>query len=447
MYAIVDIETTGGSASSSGITEIAIILYNGQHVEHRFATLVNPMQPVPRYITALTGIQDSMLQDAPTFAAIAKQVFDLLQGRVFVAHNVNFDYSFVYHQLQQEGFEWQAKKLCTVRYARKVLPGLPSYSLGNLCQHVAISNTNRHRAHGDATATLQLLEHLMQQDTDHKHLSHFLKGKTPETYLPMHVPVEQIIQLPYCAGVYYFKDKTGKVVYVGKAKNLNSRVKSHFSNNSISARKQALIRSVFAIHYEVCVTELHALVLEEMEIKRLWPLFNRSQKRYNQLYALYAYQDQLGLWRMMVEKRRKHLPPLLSIEHPEEGYRIGRQLLQQFDIKENWMFGIGTSSQAVGENDIENHNQKMQQAFLYLQEQLPSIHLFQQGANEMGHPKKVHFFISKGVFSGMLVTDLETTKTSRDLLEMAAPVQDNDYIKSCIRRIADINPECVKTFI
>jgi DNA polymerase III subunit epsilon len=132
LYAIVDIETTGGYASSHGITEIAIYLHNGEKILKRFETLINPGQNIPYYITALTGINNEMVQDAPSFSEVASVVNDLLEGAVFVAHSVNFDFSFIRHQMQACGYEMKHKKLCTVRLSRKVLPGLPSYSLGNM---------------------------------------------------------------------------------------------------------------------------------------------------------------------------------------------------------------------------------------------------------------------------------------------------------------------------
>src|SRR5438045_9701793 len=132
MFAIVDIETIGGNAQFGGITEIAIILHNGNSIEGRYETLINPKQHIPNYITALTGISNYTVSDAPCFEEVADKIYNLLNGRVFVAHNVNFDYSFINHHLLQSGFNWQAKKLCTVRYARKVFPGKQSYSLGNI---------------------------------------------------------------------------------------------------------------------------------------------------------------------------------------------------------------------------------------------------------------------------------------------------------------------------
>src|SRR5688572_12339278 len=136
MYAIVDIETTGGYAANNAITEVAIVLHNGHEIEGRYQTLINPLQKIPLYISALTGITHQMVADAPLFEQVAPRIARLLEGRVFVAHNVNFDYSFLKHHLQMAGQELNCRKLCTVRLGRSVLPGLPSYSLGNLCRHL-----------------------------------------------------------------------------------------------------------------------------------------------------------------------------------------------------------------------------------------------------------------------------------------------------------------------
>jgi len=162
MYAIVDIETTGGYADNNAITEVAIVLHDGNREVKRYETLVRPGQPIPRYIQALTGITDEMVADAPGFEEIAPVVHEWLKDAVFVAHNVNFDYSFLKHQLQACGLDLQAKKLCTVRLSRKAFPGIPSYSLGNVCQHLGIEIANRHRAGGDADATATLLERIIQ---------------------------------------------------------------------------------------------------------------------------------------------------------------------------------------------------------------------------------------------------------------------------------------------
>lgn len=236
-YAVVDIETTGGYAGGSRITEIAVVIHNGAEVTDRWETLVNPEQHIPLYITKLTGISNEMVSEAPLFEEIAEQLFHLLTNRIFVAHNVNFDYSFVRHQLEQSGFKWAARKLCTVRATRKIKPGLPSYSLGNLCGSLGIPLENRHRAGGDADATTVLLSKLLEWDT-HKVLADMIKNTAQDQRLPPNLPLEDFEQLPEQPGVYYFYNQKKEVVYVGKAVNIKKRVASHFSGHKVTPQRQ-----------------------------------------------------------------------------------------------------------------------------------------------------------------------------------------------------------------
>ena len=281
-----------------------------------------------------------MVAEAPEFEEVAEQIFNLLQGRIFIAHNVNFDYSFVKHHLQQCGYELNGRKLCTVRYARRVKPGFPSYSLGKLCRHLDIEMEERHRAAGDAEATVKLFELLIKADTGSKHLAEMIKGRNAEQYLPLNVPRQQLEALPFCAGIYYFKNRLGKVIYVGKAINLKSRVRSHFSNNATNRRKQDMMKEVCSIEYKVCATELMALVLESVEIKRLWPEFNRSQKGFEHTFALYSLEDQNGMIRLAVEKKRKHLPAIYTFHKLEEGYSLARKAAALSGVEEKLRFCV-----------------------------------------------------------------------------------------------------------
>jgi DNA polymerase-3 subunit epsilon len=162
VYAIVDIETTGGHADSNGITEIAIYVYDGEKVIDEFVSLINPESYIPAFISGYTGITNEMVENAPIFEDVAEQVHQLLKDNIFVAHNVNFDYSFIKHQLQGCGYELDTKKLCTVRLSRKVFPGYKSYSLGNICGSLNIPISDRHRAAGDAKATVILFEQILK---------------------------------------------------------------------------------------------------------------------------------------------------------------------------------------------------------------------------------------------------------------------------------------------
>ncbi|HZH01204.1 MAG TPA: exonuclease domain-containing protein, partial [Flavisolibacter sp.] len=261
MYAIVDIETTGSYAAGNGIIEIAVRVFDGTQVIEQFETLINPGQRIPRYIQAFTGITNEMVEDAPYFEEVAEKLFTILQGNIFVAHNVNFDYSFVKNHLQLYGYTLNTKKLCTVRLSRQIFPGYPSYSLGNLCHSIGIQLENRHRAGGDADATVTLFRLLLQHDKKEV-INTSLKRNSKEQTLPPHVPKAHFDALPSSPGVYYFHDSKGVVVYVGKAKDIRKRVSSHFCNNSDSKQKQNFVRNIYAISFQPTATELMACILE-----------------------------------------------------------------------------------------------------------------------------------------------------------------------------------------
>jgi len=163
LYSIIDIETTGQSVQNGKITEIAIYVHNGQEITASFSSLVNPECYIPACITRLTGIDNKMTEQAPKFYEIAKTIVELTAGNIFVAHNVLFDYSFVREEFKRLGYDFRRKTLCTVKLGRKYLPGHPSYSLGNICGDLNIRIEGRHRAAGDALATVRLLEVIMER--------------------------------------------------------------------------------------------------------------------------------------------------------------------------------------------------------------------------------------------------------------------------------------------
>jgi DNA polymerase III subunit epsilon len=163
-FAVVDIETTGSTPQSAGITEIAIVIHNGIEVTGKYVTLINPRHKIPPFIVNMTGISDEMVAAAPLFEEVAPQIYNLLNGRVFVAHNVSFDYSFVHYLLGRSGFQWSAPKLCTIKLSRRVFPGLEKYGLGSLTRDLGIRIEGRHRAWGDAAATAQVLTMAIQKE-------------------------------------------------------------------------------------------------------------------------------------------------------------------------------------------------------------------------------------------------------------------------------------------
>ncbi|MFC4261723.1 exonuclease domain-containing protein [Ferruginibacter yonginensis] len=441
MYAIVDIETTGGHASSNGITEIAIHIHNGERVVKHFTTLLNPQKAIPQFITALTGIDNSMVANAPTFDEVAPVIYDMLKDVVFVAHNVNFDYSFVFHHLKKYGYVLNVKKLCTVRLSRKVIPGLPSYSLGKLCESIGITTHNRHRADGDAQATVQLFEHLLALG-GLSHIDKMLKRTSAEHWLPIHLDKHIIDALPNSPGVYYFHNNKGKILYVGKAVDIKKRVTSHFTHNDDGKRRQYFLQQVTNITYTLCANELHALVLESTEIKKLWPPFNYSQKQPMQKFALYCFEDNVGYKRLAIDKRKKNLPALYCFNTLNEGLVLLRKMTEQFELNQKLCFIDKTVITAEEKSTITPphlYNHKVQQALTALEQQLPSFAVLDEGLTPND---QLCLLIEKGSFWGMgYISNTSTALDINTIKENIEPYMDNDFIRNTIFNYAEQYPE------
>ncbi|MEQ1745644.1 MAG: exonuclease domain-containing protein [Saprospiraceae bacterium] len=303
MYAIIDVETTGGSARFERITEIAIVLHDGDHVVDTFSTLLNPERSIPWSITQITGITDEMVAQAPRFFEVAKQIVQMTEGAVFVAHNVSFDYGFVREEFARLGYEFSRKKLCTVRLARQVFPGLPSYSLGNLKRHFGIVSEKSHRALDDTLATVEVFERILAAQTGNGSVKALVNHGVREAKLPDGITLDRLHAAPEACGVYYLHDATGEVIYVGKSINIRKRLFEHFADPSPKGEK--LRAGVADFSSEVTGSELVALLLESAEIKRLQPRINRALRMRQFSGCVFAYTDQNGYRCLAAAQRSK----------------------------------------------------------------------------------------------------------------------------------------------
>lgn len=328
-YAIVDIETTGGFGAKNKITEIAIIIHDGENELDRYSALVDPESFIPKNITALTGITNEMVQGAPTFYEVAKKVWEMTEGRIFVAHNVGFDYNIIKNEFSELGAKFQRQKLCTIRLAKKVFPGKPSYSLGNLCEGLGIPLQNRHRALGDTEATVLLLK-MMLSFKNETTFEQELKSLNKEAKLPAKLDAEVYNQLPEKCGVYYFYNETNEVIYVGKSKNIKKRITQHFSHVDSTSRKNNMMREIADISYEITGSELVALLKESEEIKTISPKFNRAQKRIRFNIGIIKYEDQNGFIRLGIDKKSSlNVPSFLKFSTHSEAREFLRRLSEK----------------------------------------------------------------------------------------------------------------------
>jgi DNA polymerase-3 subunit epsilon len=427
-YAIVDIETTGGFPQQHGITEIAIVLHNGTEVEGKYETLVNPHQPIPPFIANMTGISDAMVAVAPSFHEVAPRIFELLKDRVFVAHNVNFDFSFVKYHLLQSGFSLQTPKLCTIRLSRKVFPGYRKYGLGHLCRELGIGIENRHRAGGDAMATTQVLD-LVLQNNGLLLVKEMLKKENRSQLLPSNLPEEQVKLLPDQPGVYYFHDVKGKVIYVGKAKNLKKRVVSHFTGLDTSQKRQEFLRKIHNITHSVCPSEFIACLLESVEIKRLWPIHNKSQKRYEQLWGIYLFEDSKGYQRLAIDKKRKYSSPVASFALLVDAHRTLWKLVKEFELHPVLCFLDSTQNSELPEPTV--YNACVAKALDWLRSQKETFLI---------RDKEGCVLVEKGRFYGMGQVAPELDLPLEKLKAQLVEYPENEVMRSMIRNFAEKFP-------
>ena len=309
-YAVIDVETTGTSAVNGKITEIAVYLSNGTEIIDSFCSLVNPECQIPWNITRLTGITNEMVESAPKFYEIAKKLVEITANATFVAHNAAFDYSFVREEFKRLGYDYKRKTLCTVNLSRKLIPGLRSYSLGNICQDLNILIEGRHRAGGDALATVKLFEILLRQNETADHdLFSSRKG---------HLSEEMIAKLPGSCGVYYLYDLQGDLIYIGKSKNIHQRILSHL-NNRLTRKAMEMSERTASVAYTETGSELIALLLESEEIKQHKPFYNRLQRRSANNFGIYLFEDRNGYLNLQVRKMEEEAVPVTTFNFLQEG--------------------------------------------------------------------------------------------------------------------------------
>lgn len=374
------------------MTEISIFRHDGEKVVDEFTSLVNPEALIPDHITALTGIDNGLVADAPTFAEIAEKILDITKDAIFVAHNVNFDYNIIRNEFKAIGIDFQRKKLCTVRLSRKLLPGFRSYGLGKLCKNLSIEISDRHRARGDAEATVTLFEMLLGQEDSEKVFADFLKRNSKEATLPPHLPKKVFEAIPNEPGIYYFRNKKGKVIYVGKAKNLKKRVLGHFYDKS--DKELNLCRETADIDFELSGGELIALLMEDAAIKHHYPLYNRASKRPTKSYSIFSFQDRGGIMHLAFNSSKLAPKPLITFYSIRECRLFLEQICNRFELCPKYCHlqeGVSECSHfwidsckgvCKSEEAILEYNKRVCQAINHISESSQNAILKQKGRHQ-----------------------------------------------------------------
>jgi len=434
MYSIIDIETTG---HSSKITEISVFVFDGKKVIDEYTTLINPECVIPPFITNLTGITNPMVGNAPKFYEVAKKINEITKDTIFVAHNVNFDYNIIHKEFKDLGFDFKRKKLCTIRLSRKLIPGLKSYSLGALCTSQNIVIKDRHRAKGDAEATTILFEKLLKLDENEEVFNSFLNPRSRHSTLPPLLPKKIVEELTAKTGVYYFKNTKDEIIYVGKANNIKQRVLSHFYDKAKKEISMCLETS--NITFTETGSELLALLLESSEIKKIYPKYNRAQRRSNESIGLFSYEDRNGIIHLAFNRIKLVSNPLMKFYSVAECRNFLENLCEEFELCPKYCHLQSNVSGCFHfqlkkchgickeEETIELYNSRVKKAINSVQFQTENFIIKETGrtTNEYGYA-----LIINGIYKGFGYADKqEELITVNDYYTNINSKKDNNDIK------------------
>jgi len=436
MYAIIDIETTGGRPQLDKITEIAIFIHDGEKVVDEFVTLVNPERTIPYFITGLTGITNEMVEHAPKFFEVAKKVVEITEGKTFVAHNARFDYTFIREEFKRLGYNFTREILDTVKLSRRLIPGQRSYSLGTLCKELGIKIMGRHRAAGDARATITLFEILLNLNRGEElFLNPALSDLHPD------LDPEKVRSLPEKTGVYYLHNEHKDIIYIGKSRNILSRVHQHLANRS-TRRTIEMRDSITDISVEVTGSELVACLLESDEIKKHKPLYNRAQRRESSYTGIHAITDDHGYLRF--ELGRKKTLPLATFSSAEKARECLTRLTDDFHLCQKltglyqtngpcFQHQIGICSGAcIGKERPESYNERARKALRLFEFEYENFLMIDKGR----HPEEKSVVkIEHGRYLGFGFFDVGEADSFPEIIhECITTYQDNRDTQSIIKR-------------
>ena len=439
MYAILDIETTGGKYNEEGITEIAIYKFDGLTIVDQFISLINPERPIQPFVINLTGINNQMLQNAPKFYEVAKRIVEITTECVLVAHNASFDYRILRTEFSRLGFEFERKSLCTVELSKKLIPDQPSYSLGKLVRGLGIPLSDRHRANGDAQATVKLFKLLLSKDTEKKIVTETVRTDTKKQV------DDKLLKLieaaPTATGVYYMHREDGTIIYIGKSKNIKKRLNQHFTSDNRKSKKMQ--DEVVSITYEITGSELLALLKESEEIKLNKPKYNRALRKTKYDQALYQFVDDNGYINLKVERvdnRKANVTTFVNrqqaksyMHHWTKEYRLCQKFMGLDTGKSNcFNYTIKQCLGAcIGDEPAEEYNARVQKLIISNTLQNQNMVIIDRGRDI---EEKSFILVEEGRFKGIGYFNLNYQVNNIEILRsITTPMSHNRDAKHIIQ--------------
>ncbi|MEO9893051.1 exonuclease domain-containing protein [Aurantibacter sp.] len=427
MYTVLDIETTGGKYNEEGITEIAIHKFDGHEVVDKFISLVNPEKDIQPFVVKLTGINNKMLQSAPKFHEVAKRIVEITEDTVLVAHNAQFDYRILRTEFRRLGYAYERKTICTVDLSKKLLPDAESHSLGKLVRSLGIAVSDRHRANGDALATLKLFKLLLAKDSEKDIIKTVLReastGELSERLLDI------VESLPSATGTFYMHNKDGEIIYLSRSNNIKKRVNQQFIKPGSRARK--LQKETRKVTFEKTGSELIAQLKEYEELKRIRPRYNQPKGKLF-THGIYKEKDDKGVLHLKMNMLYNNSKPIITFNGTESGASFLQKISNEI---------------TTDQKDIVNYNSEIETLLLKYSIGNRSVIILDKG-REIGEQSVV--YIKDGTYKGYGYCELNHQINNIHILEsIITPARGdantNHFITSHLRKkgnhkIVELNP-------
>lgn len=431
MYAILDIETTGGKYNEEGITEIAIHKFDGHEVVDVFISLINPEKEIQPFVVNLTGISNKMLRTAPKFHEVAKRIVEITENSIIVAHNAQFDYRILRTEFKRLGYCFERKTLCTVDLSKSLIPNAESYSLGKLVRSLGIPVSDRHRANGDAMATLKLFKFLLEKDLDKSIIKNIVREESTGELSPKQL--DMVEALPSETGLYYFHNKDGDILFLGKSRNIKKRVNQHFIGEGIINKK--IQKETKKVTFERTGSELVAYLKEAEALAHVRPPYNGKTNNRTFTHGLFQKIDDAGYFRLYVQPMERQGSPFLAFTSMAAGVNFLRKITDRFHLcdklngfseaKKNCSKYDGQKcfGACIHKEEVEAYNSRVESAMQQYSIAQRNLVIVGKGRT-LGERSAV--LIRNGIFTGLGFCELNHQLQNKAILEsIVVPVKGN----------------------
>jgi DNA polymerase-3 subunit epsilon len=433
--------------------EIAIFKFDGNEIVDKFVSLINPERKIQSFVKRLTGIDEEITRLAPKFYEVAKRIIEITEDCIIVAHNAQFDYRMLQTEFTRLGYEFKRETLCTIELSKELIPDMPSYSLGKLTKALGIPISKRHRAEGDAQATVKLLKIILNKDSENnivkKHIRERPKKQVDTKLLNILEP------LPKETGIYFFYDKEDNPLYVGKSNNIHKRVSQHFS--STNPKSRSLQRKIAYVKHELTGSELIALLKENEFIKKLQPEYNSALTKTKFTHGVYLSTDKKGYQLLKIKPINAKGKPITTFSSLTSAKGFLEQMVTSYQLCLN-KTSLGNTQKScfkhglkeclgacVGDESPESYNERVQALIDRYSFGKKNMLLITKGRNVN---EKSLVYIKQGEVAGVGFFELNLQITNLEILErILFPIEHQRDAKHITQSFLRRYPNLVKLVI